>query len=234
MLREKTGIGTGLMFMVLYASMFSYGVMQSSYVAASQMGNNGYLGFVLAFILALGVIILLNSLAKRFPQKSIVQYLPDIFGIIPGKFIGFIYLSFIMMVLIINSSLIVQQSETYFLSITPTWVFMILFLSISAFIAYQGIEGLTRLAGFVFPVTFVLCLLSILFSFQGFDMDNIRPVFFMDGLKIPLGSSTCFLSFLCSDYRTDDLSVFKRKTEEPLGYWGSSIACLFANHYVND
>lgn len=34
MLKEKTGIGPGLLFMVLYISMFSYGVMQPIYVAA--------------------------------------------------------------------------------------------------------------------------------------------------------------------------------------------------------
>lgn len=196
MLKEKTGIGPGLLFMVLFASIFGYGIMQSAYVAAEYMGNNGYLGFILAFILALGLIYILNRLGRRFPNKSIIQYLPEVFGRIVGKILGFTYLAFIMGVLFINSSLIVQQNKTFFLAITPSWAVILLFLSISAFIAYQGIEGITRLAGFVFPVTFVLCLVAIAFSFQSFELDNIRPIFFIDGLKIPLGTLQIFYPFV--------------------------------------
>jgi len=195
MLQEKTGIGPGLLFMVLYTGLFGYGVMQSPYVAARYMGNNGYWGFFLAFILAVGLIVLLHVLGKKFPQKSIIQYLPDVCGIIPGKILGSLYLLFIIFEITWTSSLIVQQSETYFLFRTPTSVLMLLYLGISAYIAHQGIEGITRLAAFVFPVTFVLIVLSVFFSFQNFELDNIRPIFFIDGAKIPRGTVQMFYPF---------------------------------------
>ena len=49
MLKEKTGIGPGLLFMVLFISLFSYGVIESPHAAAKYIGNNGYWGFLLAF-----------------------------------------------------------------------------------------------------------------------------------------------------------------------------------------
>jgi spore germination protein len=37
---------------------------------------------------------------------------------------------------------------------------------------------------------------AILFSFQNFELDNIRPIFLIDGLKIPYGSLQMFYPFL--------------------------------------
>lgn len=196
MLKEKTGIGPGLLFMVLYVSMFSYGIIQSPYVAAKYMGNNGYWGFFLAFIISIPVIGLICLLGRRFPHKSIVQYLPEVFGTILGKSLGFFYLTFIMVLMVWASRTISEEINVYFLSRTPMWASVFLFLIVSTYVAHQGIEGVTRLAAFIFPVTFFLSFAAILFSFQNFQLDNIRPVFLIDGYKIPYGSLQMFYPFL--------------------------------------
>ncbi|KJS19955.1 MAG: hypothetical protein VR72_16620 [Clostridiaceae bacterium BRH_c20a] len=195
MLKEKTGIGPGLLFMILYATLFSLGVMQSPYVAAEYIGNNGYWGLVLAFVLTVGLIILLNSLGRKFPKKSIIQYLPVVCGTFLGKILGLIYLTFIFAILILSSNMTALQSGTYFLFRTPSWAIFLLYLGVLTYIAHQGIEGITRLAAFIFPVTFILSLMAIGFSFQSFELDNIRPIFFIDGLKIPLGAVQLFYPF---------------------------------------
>jgi spore germination protein len=63
-------------------------------------------------------------------------------------------------------------------------------------VAYQGIEGISRLAAFLFPVTFFFSFLAIMFSFQNFDLENIRPIFLIDGFKIPLGTIYLFYPFV--------------------------------------
>ena len=45
-------------------------------------------------------------------------------------------------------------------------------------------------------MTLLFSLLAILFSFQNFDPDNIRPVFLIEGFKIPLGSIQLFYPFI--------------------------------------
>lgn len=195
MLKEKTGIGSGLLFMVLNVTMFSYGAMQPIYIAAKYMGNNGYWGFLLAFLLAVPVIALFCLLGKRFPNQSIIQYLPDIFGTFLGKFLGFLYLVFILALMVWASRAISEEISVYFLNRTPMWASIFLFLTVAFYVARQGIEGVTRLAAFIFPVTFLFGLVAILFSFQSFQLDNIRPIFLVDGLKIPYGSIQMFYTF---------------------------------------
>jgi len=196
MLKEKTGIGPGLLFMVLYAALFSYGKILSPYLAAKYVGSNGYWGFVLAFLLAIVIVFILNALAQKFPQKSIIQFLPDVCGAVLGKFLGLIYLLFILFALSWTGSLVVQQSESYFLFRTPTSAIMLFFFAATAYIAHQGIEGISRLAAFIFPVTFVLIIMALGLSFQNFELDNIRPIFLIDGLKIPLGAVHMFYPFV--------------------------------------
>lgn len=196
MLKEKTGISPGLLFMVMYVSMFAYGIMQPLYVAAKYIGNNGYWAFLLAFIITIPVIVLICLLGNRFPNKSIIQYLPEIFGTIMGKFLGFFYLALIMVLMLWASRAISEEISVYFLNRTPMWASMLLFLVVSSYVAHQGIEGVTRLAAFIFPVTFLFGLVALLFSFQNFQLANIRPIFLIDGLKIPIGSIHIFYPFI--------------------------------------
>jgi spore germination protein len=195
-LKEKTGIGPGLLFMVLFISMFSYGVIEAPHAAAKYIGNNGYWGFILAFGIVIPVIAVISRLGKRFPSKSVIQYLPEVMGAPLGKFLGFLYLVVIMGLMIWASRAISEQLSIYFLSRTPMWASVFIFMVVSTFVAYQGIEGVSRLAAFLFPVTFFFSFLAILFSFQNFDLENIRPIFFIDGFKIPLGTVYLFYPFI--------------------------------------
>jgi spore germination protein len=196
MLKEKTGIGPGLLFMVLFISLFSYGVIESPHAAAKYIGSNGYWGFLLAFMVALPVIWVICRLGKRFPSKSIIQYLPEIVGAPLGKILGFLYLVVVMILMIWASRAISELLSIYFLNRTPMGVSVFIFLVVSTFVAYQGIEGVSRLAAFLFPVTFFFSFLAIMFSFQNFDLENIRPIFFIEGFKIPLGMVYLFYPFI--------------------------------------
>jgi spore germination protein len=196
MLKEKTAIGPGLLFMVLYVSMFSYGVSQSVRVAAEQMGNNGYWGFLLAFIVSIPVIWGISWLGKRFPNQSVIQYLPQLVGTFLGKLLGFMFLVAVMALLVWTSRTITEEVSLYFLGRTPIWASVALFLIVALYAARQGLEGVTRLAAFIFPVTFLFSFMAILFSFQNFELDNIRPLFLIDGLKIPYGSVHMFYPFV--------------------------------------
>lgn len=196
MLKEKTGVGPGLLFMVLYVSIFSYGVSQSVRVAAVYMGHNGYWGFLLAFFIAIPVIWGISWLGKRFPRQSVIQYLPQIVGTILGKLLGFIFLVAIMFLMVWTSRTITEEVSLYFFGRTPLWASVALFLIVALYAAHQGIEGVTRLAAFIFPVTFLFSFLAIMFSFQNFELDNIRPLFFIDGFAIPYGSVHMFYPFI--------------------------------------
>ena len=197
MLKEKTGIGPGLFFMVLYVSLFGYGVIHAPRVAAEYIGPNGYWGFILAFILSFPVIAGIAWLGRRFPNCSVIEYLPRLFGNFFGKILGFLLLVAILVLMIRTSRIFSGGVNIFFLRRTPAWASAAFFLLVSLYIARQGIEGITRLAAFVFPLTFVLSFLAILFSMEYMELDYIRPVFFFEnGLAVAAGTANLFSPFM--------------------------------------
>lgn len=195
MLREKTGIGSALLFNIMFSSLFGYGVISSPFVAAKYMGSNGYLGIILALPLTIPVVLSAVRLDKRFPGKSIIEYSPLVCGKILGKGIAFLFLLFLLLITAWATRQISELDNVYFLNRTPLWAIVILVLFSSAYIAYKGIEAITRLAAFIFPVAAVFIFLAAAFSFQGFKLDNVRPVFYTQGLQLPLGAVQMFYVF---------------------------------------
>lgn len=196
MLKEKTGIGPGLLFMVTYVTMFGFGVVQAPYVAAKYIGANGYWGLVLAFALSLLMIKLIQIMGQAFPGKSLVQLLSIGFGAWAGKILSLLYLFFVLVLLVWASRSISEFISVYFLPRTPMWCSVLLFLIVSTFAAHQGIEGLSRLAAFIFPLTLLFSLLPILFSFQGFQLDHIRPILFIEGERFAFGALQLYYPFI--------------------------------------
>jgi len=195
MLKGKTAIGPGLLFTFMFSSIFGYEIMQLPLAAAKYGGPNEYWGLVVAFGLSTIVILQLVALQKRFPGKSVVQYLPDVVGTVPGKILGIIYILFLIILLSWTVRAVAEQFNTYFLLRTPAWVIMALTLLSIMYLAYTGIEGITRLASFVFPLSFIFILLSTAISFQFFDPDKVRPVFYVQGYEIPIVALESFYSF---------------------------------------
>jgi spore germination protein len=194
-LREKTGIGSGLLFAIIFSSLFGYGVIKSPYVAAEYMGSNGYLGFVLALLLVLAVVLCAVRLGQRFPGKSIIEYLPLVCGKILGKGLALIFTLFLLVVTAWAIRQIADLDNLYFLNRTPLWAIVLIILLTSFYITYKGIETITRLASFILPVAVVFIFLAAFFSFEGFRLDFIRPVFYTKGYQLPWGALQMFYCF---------------------------------------
>lgn len=195
MLKEKTGIGPGLMFIFLFSSLFGYGLMTSPYLAARYIGTNGYWGLVVALLLAVVVIAVVVSLGNRFPDKSLIQYMPLVLGKPAGKIMGFLYLFFLLSATVLAVRSTAEEFNVYFLMNTPVWAITAVILLSVAYLAYQGIETITKLAAFIFPLAFIFIILSVALSFQNFDADHVRPVFYVKLPKLSTGSLQLFYVF---------------------------------------
>ncbi|WP_366923618.1 endospore germination permease [Metallumcola ferriviriculae] len=227
MLPEKTGIGPGLMFMLLYTAILSFGLTDASHIEAKYIGHNGYLGILLAFILMLPIILIAVDLGKKFPDKSIIEYLPHIFGNAFGKILGFIFLLFLFAITAWSLKSVVDVSNIYFLQRTPDSVILFAVLLTSVYISLKGIETISRLAAFVFPLALIFTVLVIALSYKNVDLDQIRPVFYFDGFKLPMGSlhsANMFfplaLVFMTYQYLTE-----KTKGRQII-IWASALASL--------
>lgn len=195
MLNEKTGIGPGLMFTMLFSSFFGYGMMFSARNSAKYMGANGYWSIFLAFLLAVPIGLIVVNMAKRFPGKSIIRYLPLVIGKIPGKTVAVIYLALILSVIIWATRAITEMYSLYFMKQTPIAVLVFMVLFTAAYMAHKGIEGVSRLAAFVFPLALVFIVFTVMLTFKNIVPDHIKPVFRVDGYKPLIGAVQSYYIF---------------------------------------
>ncbi len=196
MLTEKPGIGPGLLFCLVFAVVLGYGLPRIAFLGAKYIGPNGYWGLILAFILSLPVILAIVSLGRNFPEHSLLELLPLLFGRPAGVVLGLLYVLFFLALMIWEIRAAVEIFHIYFLVRTPVGVTIVALILSAAYIASKGIEGITRLAAFLFILPLLFILLSLVASYQGFDPDNVRPVFFFEGGKIFSGTVHLFDPFL--------------------------------------
>ncbi len=176
MLPEKTGIGSGLLFMFVLSSLFGFGIMFAPQVAAESIGGNGYWGVVVAFLFSLPVIAAVVGLGKRFPGKSIIAYLPQVYGKGFGKIFGLIFLLFLLISGVLFLRDITGIFASFFLFRSPLWAIVSIILLAAAYPAYLGIEVISRQASFLFTAVYLIITIILLMSLQHFQPDHIRPV----------------------------------------------------------
>jgi len=177
MLREKTGLGPGLLFAVLFSSLLGIGNQQLPYLAAKYGGASGYLGLLGAFGLGIFMSKAAVDLQKRFPEKSLVEYAPLILGRVLGKLSGFLYLSFLLFLLVWSLRSAAEAINLYYLQRTPIWIIALLLVLAVTYLTLRGAQGVAKTAAFILPLAFFFTVLTLIMSFQNFSYDRIAPVY---------------------------------------------------------
>ncbi|HEX3048681.1 MAG TPA: endospore germination permease [Bacillota bacterium] len=196
MLTEKTGIGAGLFFILVFQAVVGYGMLNAPYLAAKYIGASGYWGPVLAFGEAFLVIWIIHRLGKRFPNQFIIAYAPRIFGKWLGAMIGLVYILFMLGLTLLCVRMFAGHFGLYFLVRTPGWVINGAILLTVFYLSRKGIEGISRLASFLFILPLSISILTLVFSFQNFQLDNLKPFFHLSGNRLMMGLVHSFNSFL--------------------------------------
>ncbi len=133
-----------------------------------------------------GIIVALvcTKLGLYYPDKSVVEYAPELVGRFGGKLIGLLYIFFFMH----TNAIIVREFGdflvTAFLPETPLLVFNSIVVLVAAYAVYNGMEVLCRMNQFLFPLfiaafSFIVFLLTENISFDNFLplMENgVKPV----------------------------------------------------------
>lgn len=188
MLKEKTAIGPGLLFTFTFSIIFGYGMLFSPIIATKYIENKGFWGVILAFVLFLPVLYAADKLAMKFPGKSIIEYLPLIFGKVIGKLIGLLYIIFALMVMLVALRFTLELMNTYFLIRTPDIVVAAIILVTTAYTAYHGIEVITRLGSFIFGPVLIIIVIGIFLMFENFQLKAIQPFFNLDFGELAIGT----------------------------------------------
>ncbi len=121
--------------------------------------------------------LIFTTLARRFPDKTIIEILETVFGPYLGKIIGLIFLWYSFHV----GSLVIGNFTDFFTTVimpeTPSVVLAALMILVSAFAVSNGLEVITRCSLVLVPLTVFLIIITFLLQLNQLDFNNFLPLF---------------------------------------------------------
>lgn len=135
----------------------------------------------LVILIGIGVNVLysvvLYRLGLRYPHLTLFQYSEKILGKLPGKFVGCIFVLFFLAIGAILLRTTLDSLTTALMPETPPVALGIIFLLVSTYAVYAGLEVLARLSEIIVPLVFISLLSLILFNLKWIDLDKLQPAF---------------------------------------------------------
>lgn len=145
-------------------------------IVANEAYRDSWISVILASLAALPLILLYHALARNFPGKNIIEYVPLIAGKIPGLIINLLIWSFYIF---ITATVIAELGDFVtwtFLPQTPVIATIILTVAAASFTVKKGIEAIARLNEFLFWIGLSLLLFVAFATINRVNPEYILPI----------------------------------------------------------
>lgn len=116
------------------------------------------------------------SLARRFPNASVVQYAPLILGKVPGKVVGFIYLFYFFYVGYYVLHQFTALMSSSYMPLTPSIVFMLVLSLLAVYAAYGGLEVICRISSVVLTAALMTLAVIVVLIVKDIKIWRFLPV----------------------------------------------------------
>lgn len=158
---------------------FQYGSVVL-YFLAPDAKQDVWIGYIVYSIVGVILQMIYIYVYRRYPEDTIVTYLPKIYGKILGNIISILYILYFIYIAANIFREFMELIATTALRYTPKIMFGALSVIVIMYAAYYGIETIAGMAQFYIIILFIIKVLSlvlILLTPDTFDISNLKPVF---------------------------------------------------------
>lgn len=171
-LADPVGV-TYLILAMLVAKMFTV----FPRMLAVKIGQSAWIVVILAGVVALPGFWCISKLLRRFPGQSLGRISQDVLGRAAGRLFCLAYAAYFVYL----SGLFMREFEASFriavLPRTPASALMTTFAISVAFVAFRGIEALSRIASYMMPAMLALLALTAIGTVRLIDLRQLTPLF---------------------------------------------------------
>ena len=157
---------------------FEYGTAVLFFIAP-ETKQDSWIATLIYIFPAILLQIIYTSIWKKYPQDTLVTYLPKIFGKFLGKTLSFIYILYFMY---ISARVVRDFSELIRIAAMPKmplFVVATVIIIINVYGVFKGIENISRLAQLFFPFILIYFAASWLFIITtpgALKLHNLKPI----------------------------------------------------------
>ncbi|MEK4365925.1 GerAB/ArcD/ProY family transporter [Paenibacillus sp. FSL M8-0212] len=177
MTKSASTISTSEVIIVVINSILGAGILTLPRTISKAVETpDVWISVILAGLIVTIVSLLLVTLCRRFPGKTVFEFIPEITGKWISYLIGLLIIVYFVVLCSFEVRVMAEITSMYILERTPSWVTIMVSLWIGIYMLTGGLKVIIRVFSIVLPVTLVLLGLVFLLSTKMFDITNLRPI----------------------------------------------------------
>ncbi|MEK3704771.1 spore germination protein [Paenibacillus sp. FSL R7-0198] len=225
---SRVKINTTQAVVIIVNYMLGAGILTLPRTTSRAVGTpDVWISILLSGLIVTGIGLILVTLCRRFPEKTVFQFTREITGRWIAYILGCVTILYFMIISAFEIRVMADVTGMYLLERTPTWAIVMVFMWIGIYMISGGLGVIIRVFEIILPITLIIFVMEILLSNQLFEISNLRPVLgegimpVLKGLKPSLLSYTGYeVMLVITAYMQDPKKSNKAMT------WGLTISTM--------
>lgn len=159
--------------------------------------SDAWMAVIAGYLLSLLIFLLYSVLAKKFPNKTIVEINESVFGSIIGRLCSALYIFYIFTIACLNTHIISNFIKAFTLPNTPIALILLLFISICVWAVRKGPVNLMKYSALFAYGSIAIILINSLFLYKDIDIKNLQPSLSLPVEKYLIGTHTITMLPMC-------------------------------------
>lgn len=181
MIIDKSKI-SGTRFMFTVACFLQSSALLTSFLS-NITKNESWMPVVIGAILFIPVIFIYKSLMLRFPDKTLIGMLEEVFGKVIGKILGISYAWFFLTLSALNVNDLGIFAKITVMRETPHMILSLTCIAVVVCAVRHGAKVVTRYSALFTIIDIIIVIMSIIFLFSIIDFKNFLPIFNQQPIK---------------------------------------------------
>lgn len=194
--RNNDAIMSNQLYSILVTNIIGVGILSLPRGLAEKAGPDSLIVLIIGSILFLILALLMQNLARKFPQKTIIEISDFLLFKPVGIIIAILYFIYLMLITVLEIRAFGEITKNFLLINTPIEVIIITFLLTLVYVVRSGIESIARLSVMLLPLSIFPALIVMLVTLPDLDPTYFLPILRTPLLDIVKAIPQVFFSFL--------------------------------------
>jgi spore germination protein KB len=174
-MKLEKGVITNTQLIYLILSFLESMVLTINF-AYSISKHDTWIDVLTAFAIAIPIMLGYTAIAKRYPGKNLIQIDDEVLGPYVGKLFSALYIWFLFELMLQNAYFFNSFWITYIMTDTPRLIFVVLFIMVSAYAVWSGIETIARCSAIFTIIVAITVGFVITLLLKDMKMAHFLPV----------------------------------------------------------
>lgn len=145
------------------------------HLTSRRVGADSIFCMILGTVMGIIMMLMIHRIAMKYPDETVIQYLPKLMGKWMGKFFGLIICFFNLFIAAFYLNCFAEMLVAELLPNTPRLVLLGMTLLLIWWIVNNGLEDIARFSTLLAPLIMVMCVLVILGNIKDMKLVNFLP-----------------------------------------------------------